>query len=273
MSESAPRLFGSQEKPSRAGEGKEVQMKDLSITLPDGGQVRKTADGRMSVYDLLKNCGAVNPRVTFKRLSAEYPEVVTGCYNLKFPGSGQRATPTADEAGWRQIKMVLPGVIGASYRAAVSDLIEKALSGDIATAAAIAERNNDARDLEWLGARALSKSTVLDLNGAISAAGCGQRTYAKVHDSNNVNVTGLTAGEIQAERGVKQTRDGLDVVELGLMIALQGTQTRQIKDSGARGDGQVLSIVHTSGAHIANLRRVLVGPRPYPNNGLLTVDV
>lgn len=246
-------------------------MKELAITLPDGAQVRKTADGRMSVYDLLKIAGAKNPRETFKRLEQEYPDVVTGCDNFKFSGQGQRKTPVTDEAGWRQIRMVLPGVIGSSYRAAANDLIEKALSGDIATAAAIAERNNNAQDLQWLGARALSKSTVLDLNAAICAAGCSQNVYPKVHDANNVNVTGMTAGDIRVERGVKQTRDGLDVVELGLMIALQGTQAKQIAATKAKGDSAVLDIVYTTGAKIAALRKELIGPVNYPKRGLLTV--
>lgn len=252
-------------------------MKELAITLPDGAQVRKTADGRMSVYDLLKVAGAKSPRETFKRLAAEYPDSVTGCDAMKLPRKDGKLqaqpTPICDEAGWRQIKMVLPGVIGSAYRAAASDLIESALRGDIRTAAAIADRNTNPRDLEWLGARSLSKSTVLDLNGSIAAAGCSQTTYPKVHDNNNVAVTGLTAAEIQRERGVKQTRDGLDVVELGLMIALQGTQAKQIKEAGARGDGQVLSIVSQTSQKIASLRRSLIGPRAYPVDGLLTVDV
>lgn len=252
-------------------------MKELALTLPDGAEIRKTADGRMSVYDLLKVAGAVNPRVTFKRLSEEYPDTVTSCDSVKLPRKDGKkanlASPVTDEAGWRQIKMVLPGVIGANYRAAASDLIEKALSGDIHTAAAIAERNNDPRDLRWLGARALSKSTVLDLNSSIAAAGCSQGIYSKVHDSNNVNITGMTAAEIQAERGVKQTRDGFDEFELGLMIALQATQTRQIKEQNAKGDGQVLDIAMTSGNTFAALRRSLVGPHPYLRKGLLTVDV
>ena len=248
-------------------------MNELSIILPDGGTVRKTADGRMSVYDLLKGAGAINPRVTFKRLSDEYPEVVTGIYNLKFTGSGQRLTPTCDAAGWRQIKMVLPGVIGAGFRVAASDFIERALSGDIQAAAAITDRNNNSAELKWHGARTLSKSTVLDLNDAIAEAGCAQTTYPKVHNLNNVSVTGMTATEIRRERGVKATRDGFDIVELGLMIALQGTQVRQIRATEAKGDRQVLSIAQSAAGKIAALRRELVGSIKYPHNGLLTVDV
>lgn len=252
-------------------------MNDLTLTLPDGGQVRKTADGRMSVYDLLKIAGAKNPRDTFARLSEAYPDTVANLDSVKLPRKdGKRAnlaSPVCTEAGWRRIKMVLPGVIGANFRAAAADLIEGALRGDIHTAAAIAERNSNPRDLEWLGARALSKSTVLDLNSAIAAAGCSQATYPKVHDTNNVAVTGMTAAELQRERGVKATRDGMDVVELGLMIALQGAQAKQIKSTDARGDGQVLGIVHAAAQHIASLRCVLCGPREYPHGGILTTSI
>lgn len=252
-------------------------MKELTLTLPDGATVRRTSDGRMSVFDLLKIAGAKNPRDTYKRLKEAFPDSVANVDAVKLRRSDGKyhaqPTPVCDEAGWRRIRMVLPGMMGASYRAAANDLIEKALRGDVQTAAAIAERNNNPRDLEWLGARALSKSTVLDLNGSIAAAGCAQKTYPKVHDTNNVAVTGLTAAEIQQERGVKQTRDGMDVIELGLMIALQGTQARQIRETQARGDGQVLSIVSDTAQKIAGLRRSLLGPREYPNKGMLTVPI
>lgn len=248
-----------------------------ALDTPALDAVRRATDGRMSVYDLLRLAGAKNPRDTFQRISDAYPDTVAKLDSVKLARKdGKKAnlpTPVTDAAGWRQIKMVLPGMIGATYRAAAGDLIEKALSGDIQTAAAIADRNSNARELEWLGARSLSKSTVMDLNGAISAAGCNQTIYSKVHDCNNVAVTGMTASEIQRERGVKATRDGMDVVELGLMIALQGTQAKQIRTSKARGEGQVLGIVFSAANKIAALRRELVGPLNYPRNGLLQTTI
>jgi hypothetical protein len=36
-----------------------------------------------------------NPRKAWERLTESHPEVVAKCYNLQFPGPGQRDTPVA----------------------------------------------------------------------------------------------------------------------------------------------------------------------------------
>ena len=79
----------------------------LSITSADGPVIRgmTASDGaeQWSVYDFInlvcgKNLKDSYGRVLFSRFineSSEYSqEVVTLCNNLKFPGSGQRDTPT-----------------------------------------------------------------------------------------------------------------------------------------------------------------------------------
>ena len=122
----------SKKAPSARTDGKGITVNDLSISLPDGGQVRKTADGKASVFDLLKLAGAKSAAEVFKRLSAEYPDSVTNCDFIKFPRSDGRIqakpTPVCDAAGWRRIMTVLPGVIGKAYRAAANELVDQYLS-------------------------------------------------------------------------------------------------------------------------------------------------
>ena len=79
-------------------------MKELAVTLPDGGQVRKTADGRASVYDLLKAAGAKDQRKTFKRLAENFPHILDLVIPAKFARSdGKRAncpSPAVAEKDW-----------------------------------------------------------------------------------------------------------------------------------------------------------------------------
>ena len=90
--------------------------------------IRRTEDGRISVFDALKEAGAVNPRETWKRLCSTYPDTVTNCDSVKVRRAdgkqGGLPTPVTDAAGWRRILLLLPGVIGKAYRADVNRLVD-----------------------------------------------------------------------------------------------------------------------------------------------------
>lgn len=106
-------------------------MSDLTLFEIGGGQVRVTPEGRASVFDLIRvACEDSNPRTTWTRLSADYPEVVAASYNLTFPGAGQRPTPTVDAEGWIRLSMLLPGHKAAAWRAQYADLVTRYLRGD-----------------------------------------------------------------------------------------------------------------------------------------------
>lgn len=62
-------------------------------------EIRMTEDGRYSVYDVIRFCGKKSQSEVWKRLLAQYPDVVAKCENLKFPGPGQRETPVAGREG------------------------------------------------------------------------------------------------------------------------------------------------------------------------------
>lgn len=237
----------------------------------EGQRLRITPDGQFAAVDVLKAIGQKDERNAWKNLKKQYPELVEESSTYSF-GTG-RPPEVLSEKGLLKLLMVAKGPKSARFREWAATQLQRQIRGDITLAAEIADRSTSAPDLEWLGARALSKSTVIDLNRSISAAGCNQTIYSKAHDANNVAVTGMTAAEIQRERGVKATRDGLDVVELGLMIALQGTQARQIRNQQARGEGQVLTIIYSAAHKIAALRRELVGPINYPRHGFLQTTI
>lgn len=246
-------------------------MSNNSIQHFEGHGVRITPDGKFVAVDVVKALGLKAPKRGWQNIKESYPELVAEIGTYSF-GAG-RPPEVLTEKGLLKLLMVAGGPKAAEFREWAATQLQRIAKGDITLADEIANRNGNARDLEWLGARSLARSSVLDLNSAVAAAGCSQKVYPKLHDGNNVAVTGMTAEEIKSERGVKQTRDGLDVVELGLMIALQGTQAKQIKNSGAKGDGQVLDIASDIAQKIAGVRKSLLGPRDYPHGGMLTTAI
>ncbi len=101
--------------------------KDLVTTTLEALDLRRTSDGRVSVFDLLISAGAKNPRETFKRLSEAFPHTVTKCDSVKLPRKdgkkGNLATPVTNIEGWQAILMVLPGLLGDKFRVAANELI------------------------------------------------------------------------------------------------------------------------------------------------------
>lgn len=84
--------------------------KKLLTVIPelDNAAIRRTPDGRCSVYDLISVAGGQkNPRQAWERLIERYPEVVPKCDNFKFPGRGQRQTPVTDREGFRKQENIL----------------------------------------------------------------------------------------------------------------------------------------------------------------------
>jgi hypothetical protein len=92
--------------------------------------IRRTDDGRISVYDLIQACGnykAGGERKAWLRLADQFPEVVAKCHTFKFPGRGQQNTPVTDREGALHIIGLLPGAVGRSYREAAAKLVVKYL--------------------------------------------------------------------------------------------------------------------------------------------------
>lgn len=87
------------------------------ITLKPYGNIRTTKDDKYSVYDLIRVIGGKkNARQTWYKLCSKFPEVGTLCEALKFSGSGQINTPAVDRQGCLLILLMLPDVVGDSYR-------------------------------------------------------------------------------------------------------------------------------------------------------------
>lgn len=105
-------------------------MSNLSVL--GYGEIRKTEDELFSVYDVIQVVGGQkDPYNTWKRLSIEYPEVLTKCQDFQFPGKGQRKTPISTKENVLYIIGLLPGTVGRSYREDAAKLVMSKLNSEI----------------------------------------------------------------------------------------------------------------------------------------------
>ena len=129
-------------------------MEALMIKELDSAAVRKTGTGLYSVFDVLKLCGAKNPRETLKRIDAAYPETqcLAFCDTLSLPRSNGRPypTPVATKEHLLIIIGLCPGKIGRAYRNYAANLVVRYLEADISLAESIVQRTTDVDGLKRL---------------------------------------------------------------------------------------------------------------------------
>ena len=237
----------------------------------EGFNIRVTPEGKFAVMDVLQAIGQKNARSAWTNVKAQHPEFVQETCTYSFGGRGRPAEVLNDEAVMKLV-MVSRGPRAAAFRDWVAKTAKRVITNDITLAAEISDKASET-DQRWLKERTDSSLGAKGLSRCIAAAGCNQLTYGKAHDANNVAVTGLTAREIQAQRGGKITRNLYSTAELALLNVAQVLEIASIEAQGAKGDGEVLSIISDISTDVARLRRKHLGIRNHPHNGLLTVGV
>lgn len=197
-------------------------------------EIRVVGDGRFSVYDVLVAFGVTdkaNCQNVFKRITAKHSEVNTFCMNFKFPGRGQRNTPVTDEEGMYQILMLCPGKRGAEFRKWAAGIIanpDKALDHAV----------RKYKKLGWsdkqIKARLDGKVARYKLTDTLKEHGVTKpMEFALCTDAINLNLLGQTSKQLKASRNVKQTRDGLDDLELAALTLTELKSGKNIEDKEA----------------------------------------
>lgn len=246
-------------------------MNDLM--LQEAAGIRRTMDGRASVFDMLEAAGAKSPREVFRRLEREYPEVVTKCHNFRFKGQGQRMTPVADAAGWRRILTVLPGVLGKQYRATVNQMVDQFFDDPEALNTRTLERIEDPEALKRVELRARTKRTNKGVNAQIFSRGGSQQTAAQVANINNLAVTGHIAADLKTIRKVKETREGFSNLELSLMAVAEELEIAALQQSEVFGHDGIVGTVGGVARDVSALRRKYSGALPHPHGGLIQTSI
>lgn len=111
-------------------------FRDCIESIFNGGKVRVTDETprRASVLDIIRivSNNTSNPRQRWQQIreSAEGQEVVTKCYDWKFPGAGQRDTPVTDAEGIMLLINILPGSKAQQFRASAMHTLIRVMVGD-----------------------------------------------------------------------------------------------------------------------------------------------
>jgi hypothetical protein len=177
-------------------------MTDLTLIVEelDSASIRKSDDGRYSVYDAIALCGAKNPRATFDRLVAVYPEyaIVAKPDTLKnqsvlkpdtlknqsvlkpdtlkvevvqLPRSNGKPypTPVATKQNILAIIGLLPGKMGKAYREAAANLVVRYIENDVSLVTEQIERMTDIDDLNLV--KEVTERRIDKVNGILVEAG------------------------------------------------------------------------------------------------------
>lgn len=256
----------------------EGRMKNELVNLDlEHNHIRRTNDGRISVFDALKACGARSPRETWKRLSESYPHSVAKCDAIKLARSDGKLqaqpTPVTNAEGWRTILTVLPGVIGNKYRAAANELVTAFLERPAELAAAAIERTSNPDDLKKLEIRARSKRNAIALSGVVLGRGASRKTLARIHDINNVTITGSTSRERQTSTGLKLHRDAMTAAELSAMDLIQTVEAQQIVERDLKGDGAMIGVSLEVTRDAEPFLKKYLGIRKQPSGAMLQAEV
>ncbi|ESA35952.1 prophage antirepressor [Leptolyngbya sp. Heron Island J] len=235
----------------------------LTIVPELGAKIRRTEDGRCSVYDLIRAVGQKkNPYTAWDRLTATYPEVLAICEDWKFKGARQRKTPVVNLQGWLQILPLLPGAMGKKYREEAAQLVTRYIQGDVTLAAEVADRNDNPEDLKWLEKRVKSKNTRNNFTATLAQHGVVDRGYADCTNNVYVGLYGGTAKQLKQQRGLTKKdnlRDKMTTSEISQIDFAEDLASRRLKKLDAHGNQQCAEETLSVAKKVAELTAELLG--------------
>ena len=155
-------------------------------------------------------------------------------------GAGPEATLTV--ADFTRLAFTLDTPQARRWRKRAQDLLTHAMQGDVRLAAQIAERNPDPEARRWLAARLDSTHARRELMSTVARHGGAGAVYGQLGSVSNRSVLGTDSATIRRERGVKQTRDGLNATELLRLAYLDTASARAIQERGAQGNAAILRL-------------------------------
>ncbi len=239
--------------------------KSFMTVIPElnNAAIRRTADGKCSVYDLISVVGGQkSPRKAWERLRERHSEVVKKCHNFKFPGRGQRETPVTDREGWAYILGLLPGVVGQKYRESAANLVVRYLDADIKLAAEVVDRNDHQDELEWLESRVRSKATRKRFTGILKAHGVRGKGYGICTNTTYQRLYGGTAKQLKKQRGLKPNanlRDDFSVTELNTTSFTEDLSGKKVNKDKPKGNHECAQTCDYVARRVASFTEDVLG--------------
>lgn len=107
---------------------------NFNLVIPElqGSKIRRTDDGRFSVYDLIRIAGGrKKPHDTWKRMTDAHSELLGKCESEELgTGKAKKSTPVATSENCLYILGLLSGMCGQSYREAAANIVRRYIEGD-----------------------------------------------------------------------------------------------------------------------------------------------
>lgn len=232
-------------------------MKNLPLTLEFGSQrLPASSDGQLYAPTALLSLGLPMP-ADWAAFAQEHD--LAGA--LRDFGAGPEPTLSVPE--FTRLAFVLPTPEARRWRRRSQDLLARTLQGDIRLAAQVAEANPDPEARRWLAARLDSTSARRELMNVVARHGGEGRVYGQLGSISNRSVLGTDSATIRRERGVRQTRDGLNSTELLRLAYLDTATARAIEERGAHGNAAILHLHE----HVARQERQNWATPPQPQAG------
>ncbi len=128
------------------------------------------------------------------------------------------------------------------WRKRAADLLVKVMQGDVRLAAQIVERNPNPEERRWLAARLESTNARRELMSTVARHGGEGPVFGQLGSISNQSVLGADSATIRRERGVKQTRDGLNSTELMRLSYLDSATNKAIQEIGVQGNQDILRL-------------------------------
>ena len=128
-----------------------------------------------AVYDFIniaceKNHNSSYGNTTFFRLTADgskfKKELLALCKNLKFPGQGQRETPTMTLRGLQRLLFILGGKVAEEFRKVVEGVFTRVMAGDTTLIEEIVSNRASNAPIHKAFRQALEEEPVLDGAGS-----------------------------------------------------------------------------------------------------------
>lgn len=227
-------------------------MSDLSIFEFNGDSIREV-DGLFSVYDIIRVIGGQkSEREVWKRLSKEFPDIVTKCDSVKFPRKDGKKANVTSPACNRQVALeiigLLPGQVGKKYREESAKLFCRYIDADVTLTDELIQRTENKEDLKWLQTRLEGKIVRREFTDELKLRGVNGIGYAMNSDAINVALFDHKAKELKVIRKVKHTRDGLSELELAALKLAELKAIDKMDKKNAFGNKQTTNCSKEAGS-------------------------
>jgi hypothetical protein len=193
----------------------------LSLVIPElhGSKIRRTADGRFSVYDLIRICGGVKNAHQFwngnkskkdsthQGLAERFPEITLLVEFYTFPGKGRNTTLVGNVDACLQILGLLPGTCGQAYREKAANIVRRYIEGDADLGAELIIRDHNIERVERAKKRLLVCETNKQVAQMASSSGL---SHGLLHNDRYQGLYEKTAQQLREEVGITDKKSPLN---------------------------------------------------------------